>query len=204
MKISKRMKRVLATATTAVVLFQQSGGVTLAEQMTEQMTELSVIETDAMQTVETQPVTEAVLVVAELLMTEDPTEAPATEAPTEVPAETQTEAPTTEAPETEALTETVPEVSTEIPETVELEKSFQIVCEFPENAGEGDVMKFICITEGYEEGAYTIQWQYCATDWYGNMIGEWTDMEGATEKELSVVINEENVLKAWRVELTEE
>ena len=120
----------------------------------------------------------------------------------------------------ENIEETVEEVPTEIiePEDTEedaevieleqtdetqIEKKVQIRSEVSENAKEGDIFRVICELEGYEEGTYEIQWQYITTDWYGNHIGEWSDLPGENDMELEVVIDEENALRAWRVIINE-
>ena len=82
-------------------------------------------------------------------------------------------------------------------------RSMYLVSDVPENAQMGDVITLHCITNGYEEESYTLQWQYRETDWFGNFVGEWTDAAGETDSELAIVIDEESVLCAWRVVLKE-
>lgn len=85
----------------------------------------------------------------------------------------------------------------------QIEKKVYIRSEVSEDAKEGDIFKLVCELEGYEEGAYELQWQYITTDWYGNYTGEWSDLAEKNDMELEIVINEENALRAWRVVVTE-
>ena len=85
----------------------------------------------------------------------------------------------------------------------EEEKTLELVSEVSEDAKDGDIFKIQCVLSGYEEGTYSLQWQYITTDWYGNYTGEWINLDGAAGTELEVTINEENALKAWRVVLVE-
>lgn len=191
-------------AAKAVTESEAAETITDKENETEWMTE---IVTEAL----TEPATETVTEV----MTE-----PATETVTEVMAEPVTETVTEQVTEieTEPLTEMITEALTEFltETTVEMEteeepeeekekpnKSMYLVSNFPANAQMGDVISLRCVTNGYEEGSYTLQWQYREKDWFGNFVGEWTNEPGENSSQLEITIDEISVLCAWRVVLDE-
>ena len=122
---------------------------------------------------------------------------------------TETEAPELTIPETEVPETEIPAI--EVPEAHEesenvealIEKTVSVTSEVLGSGGEGDIFRLRCSLSGYEEDTYELQWQYMPTDWYGNHIGEWTDIPGANGVELDVQINETNALRAWRVVVNE-
>ena len=69
-------------------------------------------------------------------------------------------------------------------------------------AWEGDVLYFgtdatlIAVLYGYDNAAYTLQWQTSKDN------VNWTDVEGATQDRHSIVVNRENYLDYWRILVT--
>lgn len=81
------------------------------------------------------------------------------------------------------------------------ERSAYIVMDIPQDFRLGDSVTLRCILGGYEEASYTLQWQFAATDWNGNITGHWQDQPEANADEYTVVLTESNLLTAWRVRI---
>ena len=190
----KLQKKILAVFCASVMLASTFEAVAFAEELAEEPKENieETVEEEVDSVEEAEPETE------ELDEEEEVSEEPVEEEVT-VPEEPVEEEETV--PEEPAEEEIMVPEQPVVEEMVE--KKVFIRSEVSDNAKEGDIFRLICELEGYEEGTYKLQWQYIKTDWYGNYIGEWSDLSGENDMELEVVIDEENALRAWRVVVNE-
>ena len=139
--------------------------------------------------------TEAVEEVDETAETAD--EITGTTEETEIQDELETTEPEAGEPEEiPGLPEEIPELPEEIPELPE-DRSITVTMTWEdESPSFGSVAHFDATLRGYEGFEYTLQWMESTDN------ENWTEVTGATDPRLDVVITEENYTHYWRVEVS--
>ena len=177
------MKKMFALTLAAMMLF---GSAAMAATPTDLTTEPAPVVTEEVTEAPAQEATEAPAEEATEAPAQEVTEAPAEEA-TEAPAQEVTETPAeevTEAPAQE-VTEPPAEEVTETPEAPAVERSVKIGLVSGSTIYDGDHVGLRAELIGYEDVAYTIQWQVWNAE-----TQSWDDIAGAVTDTLWLDVTE--------------